>query len=369
MALLVLGSVAIAVLAWMLVARRRHRAGNEPAPAAAGAPPIAPAAAAGAVKKANRTRPSAIEAEPAAQQAARLDAMRKLRVIAFGTAITPAGAPAPPHDEIAAAVRVSLATIVDQPNYAPRRPLLLPKLVQAMNDDEVSRRELAGIIGGDPALAGALLRLANSPFYRLNPEPIESLDRAVAVLGIEGMRSLISAALLQPVFRIRGGSFAPFGDVTWQHTVYAGKGAEAHAAILENADPFAAQLLALMMGLATIVVFRVALDEYMSRQVPPLPGVMAQLIDTQAATVARHVAASWELSERIDAALSDQIASSLASKSALGRSLQFGQFIAALAVLRQHNVVNDDGVTAALRTGGELAPVYERIWSRLGVRA
>lgn len=367
MALLGLGIVAIAAFAWVLMARRRHQADGQPA--AAPAPPLAPSAVAGAGRKANRTRPSAIEAEPAAQQAARLDAMRKLRVIAFGTAITPAGALAPPHDDIAAAVRVSLVTIVDKPNYAPRRPLLLPKLVQAMNDDEVSRRELAGIIAGDPALAGALLRLANSPFYRLNPEPIESLDRAVAVLGTEGMRSLISAALLQPVFRISGGSFAAFGDVTWQHTLFAGKGAEAHAAILENADPFAAQLLALMMGLATIIVYRVALDEYMARQVPPLPGVMVQLIDSQSATVARHVAASWELSERIDAALADQVASPLASKSALGRSLQFGQFIAALAVLRQHNIIDDDGVAAALRTGGELAPAYERIWSRLGTKA
>ena len=88
----------------------------------------------------------------------------------------------------------------------------LPKLLQAINDETASRGALSQIIAGDPALAGNLLRLANSPFYRHSPEPIESLDRAVAMLGIEGLRSMIAAALMQPVFRISGGGFAQFGD-------------------------------------------------------------------------------------------------------------------------------------------------------------
>jgi HD-like signal output (HDOD) protein len=291
--------------------------------------------------------------------------MRKLQVVAFVTPIITTAPLAAEHAEVAAAVRLSLATIVDKPNYAPRRPLLLPKLVQAMNDDDVSRRALAGIIASDPALAGSLLRLANSPFYRLSPEPIESLDRAVAVLGIEGMRSLIAAALMQPVFRISGAAFAQFGDVTWEHTMLAGKGAEAHAAVLENTDPFAALLLALMMGLATIIVFRVGLDEYIARALPPQASVLAGLIDSQAAIVARHVAKSWELSERIDIALADQSSSALAPKSALGRSLQFGQFIGALAVLRARDIISEDEVVAALKSAGEQADAYERMWARL----
>jgi HD-like signal output (HDOD) protein len=365
MALVVIGILAIVALALLLGLRRgqprrlRRAGGALPEP---GGAPDASAIASGEPLQ-NRT-PAVIESEPPAQQAARLDALRLLQGLAFGTPIT-----APPsssaHDAIASTVRMSLASIVDKPNYAPRRPLLLPKLVQAMNDDQMSRRELSRIIAGDPALAGSLLRLANSPFYRLTREPIESLDRAVAVLGIEGMRSLIAAALLQPVFRVSGGSFAHFGDITWQHTLFAATGAEAHAAILENSDPFAAQLLSLMMGLSTIIVFRVTLDEFMSRQVAPQAAVMAQLINAQSAIVARHVAASWELSPRIDAALADQIESPLAPRSALGRSLQFGEFIGALAVLRARKVIDDAAAMAALHSGGEHAGAYERIWGRL----
>jgi len=363
---IVLAALVAAVVVLLLLPRRRPRARASES-LLTGALPSASGSSgqSKAIPRLQRTKPSAIRAEPGSLQTTRQEIMRKLQVVAFVTPIITTAPLAAEHAEVAAAVRLSLATIVDKPNYAPRRPLLLPKLVQAMNDDDVSRRALAGIIASDPALAGSLLRLANSPFYRLSPEPIESLDRAVAVLGIEGMRSLIAAALMQPVFRISGAAFAQFGDVTWEHTMLAGKGAEAHAAVLENTDPFAALLLALMMGLATIIVFRVGLDEYIARALPPQASVLAGLIDSQAAIVARHVAKSWELSERIDIALADQSSSALAPKSALGRSLQFGQFIGALAVLRARDIISEDEVVAALKSAGEQADAYERMWARL----
>lgn len=315
------------------------------------------------IPSAQRAQPSAVHAEPGDLQKTRQQIMRKLQVVAFGAPITTTTPLGREHAEVAAAVRLSLATIVDKPNYAPRRPLLLPRLMQAINDDDVSRRTLGGIIASDPALAGSLLRLANSPFYRISHEPIESVDRAVAVLGIEGIRSLVVAALMQPVFGISAAGFAQFGEVTWEHTMLAGKGSELHAAVVEKSDPFAAQLLALMLGLATIIVFRVGRDEYTARQLPPQASVLADLIDSQAAIVAQHIARSWQLSERIDTALADQGTSDLAPKSALGRSLQFGQFIGALAALRARNVVSEDYAMAAVKTAGDQADAYERMWA------
>ena len=39
--------------------------------------------------------------------------------------------------------------------YFPRRPMLLPKLLQALNDTESTRRTLVNLIVEDPALAGS----------------------------------------------------------------------------------------------------------------------------------------------------------------------------------------------------------------------
>lgn len=304
---------------------------------------------------------AAVESPEAAN--VRAETIRAMREIAFGTQLPAVAFQISPGDEFAASIAATLTNIVDKPNYAPRRPMQLPKLMQAINDETASRGALSQIIAGDPALAGNLLRLANSPFYRHNPEPIESLDRAVAMLGIEGLRSMIAAALMQPVFRISGGSFAQFGDVTWEHSLYSANAAEIHASMIDSADPFAAQLLGLILGLATIVVFSVARDAFLARQRKPDAAYIAALIDANAVGVARQVAASWELSERIDTALAEQ---ATAPRSPLGRALQFGVFIGALAVLRARNAINDEVAAEALKAAGPAIGAAERVWGRLG---
>ena len=141
----------------------------------------------------------------------------KLYELAFAVAPLPAPAAAE-LEAVGAGARAILENVATQPRYAPRRPLLLPQLLQAVNDSEVSRRELAGIIARDPALTGALLKLANSPFYRASERPVESVERAVAVLGTDGIRSLVATVLLQPVFRLSRSQFAQFPEVIWEHT-------------------------------------------------------------------------------------------------------------------------------------------------------
>lgn len=332
--------------------RALQESAASPAPAPAPAPDAAP------------QQPEVIAPE---HLSVRAETLRTLREIAFGVPMPAATPQHVPSDEIYTLIGAALKNIVDKPNYAPRRPMQLPKLMQAINNDTASRSEFSQIIAGDPALAGNLLRLANSPFYRHSPQAIESLGRAVDMLGTEGLRSMIAAALLQPVFRISGGSFAHFGDVTWEHSLYAAAAAEGDADLVENADPFAAQLLALIMGLATIVIFSVSQDEFLARRRSPEAPMIAALIDAHVVSVGRQIASSWELSDRIDAALAEQLGTQLAPASALGRCLWFGEFIGALAVLRSRGVIDDQTSQAVLQSFETSTGTNERIWARLRI--
>jgi HD-like signal output (HDOD) protein len=267
------------------------------------------------------------------------------------------------HEDVVDWFAAGIDSLVAQDRHMPRRPLLLPQLVRAVNDTETSRRELAGIIARDPALAADLLRLANSPYYRISAKPVESIDRAVAVLGSEGIRRLVAAALLQPVFRAQGGH-ARFPDVTWDHAFRSGIAAESYAAIVDGSDPFAAQLLALLMGLGSIIVYRMAFERY-GGEAPP-PALIAAMIDRHAARAAHAVATSWGLSERALAALAEQrVAASARELTPLGRSVWFGRLTGALAVLRSSGAVTDDAALATLRAAGTPAQQTERIWMRL----
>jgi HD-like signal output (HDOD) protein len=309
----------------------------------------------------------ATAAEPQAAEptgpASEVDA--RLHELAFGGPLQPP-AEDPAHREVAAAVDLMLTGPVLKPEYAPRRPLLLPKLVQAVNDENVSRRELATLIAQDPALAGNLLRLANSAFYRVNSQPVESIDRAVALLGTSGIRSLMAAALMQPVFRTASGEFRRFPDVTWEHTQYSAGAAESYAAIVADEDPFAAQLLALLSGLGRILVFRAAMDEYAGNHVAADAATVAALIAQHEASVATRIAQAWELSERIVGALEEQSPQRPAApRTPLGEALRFGRYCGSVAVLRHAAVLDDDAAVAALRAGGFRGPAVERIWARL----
>ena len=271
------------------------------------------------------------------------------------------------HDEIISATADILQDVATEDRYTPRRPSLLPQLLRAMNDEEVSRRELVTIISRDPSLVGNLLKMANSSFYRVSTQAVESIDRAVVILGNDGIRSLIAAALAQPIFHIRGGDFPKFPEIAWEHAFRTASATVTHTAIVEKSDPFAAQLLGLVAGMASILVFRVALDQYDTRpKLQPHAGAIAAMLDMQTAGVAKRIAASWGLSDRILAALDDQTTAVAADRhTALGRSLEFGRVASALAVLYVNRALDDVTAQVSLPVAGMPAMDLQRLWTRL----
>src|SRR6187402_3250386 len=129
--------------------------------------------------------------------------------------------PDPAHAPVFKAVQQVLEKIEARPEYIPRRPSLLPKLLATVNDAEATMAEMSRIIAQDPALTGNLLRIANSPIYRSGNLPVESIDRAVTLVGVQGIRSIIATALLQPLMTSGAGAFGKFPEVVWEHTLYA----------------------------------------------------------------------------------------------------------------------------------------------------
>src|SRR4029453_3369138 len=63
------------------------------------------------------------------------------------------------HAAVMDRISESAAQSVHQRDYFPRRPMLLPKLLQALNDTDSTRRTLVNLIVEDPAPAGSGLHL------------------------------------------------------------------------------------------------------------------------------------------------------------------------------------------------------------------
>jgi HD-like signal output (HDOD) protein len=308
--------------------------------------------------------------EPPVLQAAsvqildRTQILSKLRELELG--VSELGQPLPEQDHIVEAALAAIGDAATQRRYCPRRPNLLPQLMRAINDEDTSRREMSALIARDPALVGSLLKMANSAFYRVSYRQVETIERAIVMLGSDGLRSLVAAALMQPIFQVSAtGRFQRFPEIVWEHALRSAHAAIPHAALVERADAFAAELLCLISGLAEIVLFRAAMDHYAtSRHGEPSPAVIASLLDSQSAAVALQLGADWELSELMLAALQEQMGEAEPT-SPLGRSLRFGRCAGALAVLHTNSIIDDATVRLSLPEAG-LSPSHLKcMWTRL----
>jgi len=248
-----------------------------------------------------------------------------------------------------------------QAKYLPRRPSLLPRLMSAINSDTNSMREMAKIIGDDGTLLAGLLRLANSSFYRVSgAKPIDSLEKAVALVGTDGLRSLVATALLHPVMTGTGGPYSSFAEATWEHGQYAAACAELHAARIERADAFGARLLVLLLGLASNTVFRIAREHCLSEADMVSPAAMAKLLDDWVAPTALRIAGSWQLPAELCSVLAAPDGPGLAC------SVRFGRLAGALLILVNRGHMRELSARAIVLADDRRAEV-DRLWSRLAI--
>lgn len=269
------------------------------------------------------------------------------------------------HAEVLDRVSESAEQSIHQREYFPRRPMLLPKLLQALNDTETSRRTLVNLIVADPALAASVLQRANNAFYRTSREPVDSLDRAVQTLGTDGLRALIAVAILQPIFRISHGTFDNFADMTWEQAQRCAAAAETHASVTRTADPFSAQLLGLLGPLARIVLFRLTMDVYREYpNVQPRAEVFIRSMQVHAPAVACRLAQSWELSDLATNALREQVDRVPPGQMGpLGRATYFGELAGMVTLLAARDPKSWENAEALLIEQGLPPRAARAVWN------
>ncbi len=93
----------------------------------------------------------------------------------------------------------------------PPRPSLLLEVQHELASADPSPQKLSSIIGQDVAMAGALLKLANSSFIGLKLKA-KSVEQAVMRLGLEQCSLLLTGLLARESIQIDGISLTPFWD-------------------------------------------------------------------------------------------------------------------------------------------------------------
>lgn len=101
--------------------------------------------------------------------------------------------------------------------HLPSCPAALAELQELMAGDGASTARVADVIARDPGLAAWVLRLVNSAWYGL-PSKVESIPRAVAMVGMRQIQALASGGALMGIMgRVREDIFdAPR---FWRHSL------------------------------------------------------------------------------------------------------------------------------------------------------
>lgn len=124
---------------------------------------------------------------------------------------------------------------------------------RVIDDPRSSTNDLAKAISSDPALTARVLRLVNSPLYGFNSK-IETVSRALVVLGIQQIHDLALATSVAAVFKSARPQRLDM-ERFWRESVYCALAARSVAKLCNVMDSERLFVAGLLHGLGTLVVF------------------------------------------------------------------------------------------------------------------
>lgn len=230
-----------------------------------------------------------------------------------------------------------LASDLNDAVIVPRVPSVIPQLLSSLRNKTISAGELSRQIVKDVVLVGEVINTVNSALY--NPaDRINSLEKAVMVLGEEGLRLVIAKVAFRPIINLNAGQFtrraAPH---IWGQSE---KCAVACHTLARDMDPFHAFLTGLMKNVGLIIAFRL-LDQTCEHGKFKYSPAFQPIFSSVAATLSYRIAQRWEFPEHVILALQQQAGGRKAIEwSPLGHLLHTADLIAKMRLLVNHGQLN-----------------------------
>ena len=110
--------------------------------------------------------------------------------------------------------------LVDNASDLISLPEVTLRVNELANDPNSTAEDMAAVITQDPALVVRMLKIANSAYYGLSNE-VETVSRAVAVLGTNKIRDLVLSSSASDAFDGIPNNLISMQDF-WHHSLYCG---------------------------------------------------------------------------------------------------------------------------------------------------
>jgi HD-like signal output (HDOD) protein len=140
---------------------------------------------------------------------------------------------------------------VELPGY----PAVVARIQQMLNDDDVDIARVVTAIGSEPAIAGSIVRMANSA--ALNPRGVPAADLRAAITRV-GLNTVRSATVAFAMSQMRKApdlkGIEPQVDRLWQRSVQVASLSQSIARRLTKLNPDAAMLAGLLQGIGKLYI-------------------------------------------------------------------------------------------------------------------
>lgn len=116
----------------------------------------------------------------------------------------------------------------------PSLPMIFTRIDEAVNNPRSSLADIGRIISEDSSLTARLLKIVNSALYSF-PNKIETISRAVTVVGTQQLRDLALATSVMKLFRGIPPDLIDM-EAFWRHSIACGIAARVLAALKREAN-------------------------------------------------------------------------------------------------------------------------------------
>jgi HD-like signal output (HDOD) protein len=133
----------------------------------------------------------------------------------------------------------------------PPFPLVAHRLIELMQQENCSAAKVTDVLSADQALAGKILKIANSSFYGMSGK-VATVSRAVVILGFSAIRSMALGLGLTRVLKSAADGESLLGF--WNHAIYVGAGCRTLARQAGHLAPEEAFVTGLLHDLGHLIL-------------------------------------------------------------------------------------------------------------------
>ncbi|MDO6593915.1 HDOD domain-containing protein [Neptuniibacter sp. 1_MG-2023] len=236
-------------------------------------------------------------------------------------------------------------------------------LMADLLDSDTAQSKIITAIQEDPALAGKVISIANSPFFVSSDMEIKDLGHALSLLGAERLKKVVMSSLLADKFEVNSYYFETFGKALWAHSSEVAENAR-KIAIKVGANLNLSYFVGLIHDIGKLMIFKKLVELHSHESIEPHPQVFSHLLNDYSHALTRQACEFWALPEHwYQPILECQTAEPGDLKLPESMALFLGNHFAELHSLHQAGEITDFELVWRLTEVGSNIDEYQGLYS------